>query len=592
MIRPAREWKAELAGTPVPESLVLSEGRGGAPTLRAGQVYLHSRYNPEQEAERLVESAGLDPKRPVVVLGLGLGYHVRTLEERGFEVLVVEPDAAVARLAVEGPMAESATPLGVGDAEAVAATEAFRAFAGRTPQLLVHPPSARLHPACAEALPGLLAKAALAGQHLSIAVVGPLYGGSLPIAGYLANAFRKLGHRVLEVDNRVGHDLYRAVQDSVTGQTPQAQLTQMLTNVLSEWSYARVAEFNPELCLVMAQAPVGASFPLRLAEKGIVTGFWYVENWRHMPYWRDIAPHYDAFFHIQPGEFETQLEAVGCRHHAFVQTGCDPDIHRPVELTPEDRTRYGCDVSFAGAGYRNRLQFFKGLTDYDFRIWGVNWRDRDLAKNVVKGEAFFSTEEYMKIVAGSKVNLNLHSSSHHEGVDPNCDAINPRVFEVAAAGGFQVCDPCAGLAQLYDFDTEMPVYRDLAECRKLLDYYLAHPDEREAMARAARARALKDHTYEQRARQMLDFLFERHGRRILKRGVRVQRTVEEMATRLGEDSELGGWLATLPEGLAFTYEGIEPVLRKGGAGMPYPEQMFTYLCEVRQFAEMLLKERR
>ncbi len=592
MLKPLHEWKAELAACPIPDCLEVSESREGAPTLRAGKVYLHSRYNPAQEATRLVESAELDAERPVLVLGLGLGYHARVLAERGFDVVVVEPDPAVARLAVEGPMAGSTIPLGVGDAEAIAASEVFRAFARRMPQLLVHPPTARLHPAFAEALPGLLAKAALEGQHLSIAVVGPLYGGSLPILGYLSNAFRKLGHRVLEVDNRVGHGLYTAIRESVTGTTPQSQLSQMLTNVLSEWSYARVAEFNPEICIVLAQAPVGPTFPGRLAEKGIVSAFWYVENWRHMPYWKDIAPHYDYFFHIQPGEFERQLEAAGCTSHAFVQTACDPDVHRPVELTEEERKRYGCDVSFAGAGYFNRIQTFKGLTDYDFKIWGVNWRDRDLARNVAGEERFFSTEEYMKIVAGSKINLNLHSSSHHEGVDPKCDAINPRVFEVAAAGGFQVCDPCIGLDQLFDFETEMPVYRNLAECRKLLDHYLAHPEEREAVARRARDRALKDHTYEQRAKQMLDLLLTRHGGRILKRGVRVQHTVEEMAERLGPDSDLGAWLATLPKGLSFTHEGIEPILRKGGGNMPYPEQLFTYLSEVRQFAEMLLKERR
>ena len=64
----------------------------------------------------------------------------------------------------------------------------------------------------------------------------------------------------------------------------------------------------------------------------LVTAFWFVENWRHMRYWDQIAPAYDAFFHIQPGEFEAKLDAIGCAHHAFVQTGCDPALHRPVTL--------------------------------------------------------------------------------------------------------------------------------------------------------------------------------------------------------------------------------------------------------------------
>ena len=45
----------------------------------------------------------------------------------------------------------------------------------------------------------LLARNALEQHRLGIAVVGPMFGGSLPIAGYLERAFRNLGHRTLLV---------------------------------------------------------------------------------------------------------------------------------------------------------------------------------------------------------------------------------------------------------------------------------------------------------------------------------------------------------------------------------------------------------
>jgi len=267
-------------------------------------------------------------------------------------------------------------------------------------------------------------------------------------------------------------------------------------------------------------------------------------------------------------------------------------VHRTVELTAEERSLYACDLSFAGAGYYNRLQFFKGLTDYNFKIWGVDWPERELAKHVAGGERRFSSEEFMKIVAGSKINLNLHSSTTHDGVDPKCDAINPRVFEIAAAGGFQLCDPCIGLEKHFDFETELPVYRDLQELRARIDYFLAHPEERAAVADRARQRVLRDHTYAHRARQMLDLIFDRHGARILKRGVRVQRTVGEMVERVGAESELGRWLATLPKDALFTQEVINAFIRPGLAGMTYPEKVFTYMKEVREFAESLLKGQR
>jgi len=567
-------------------------GRKGRPTLKIDGVYLHSRYDPEQEAERLIESARLAPDRPVLVVGLGLGYHVAALLQHGFEVAVYEPDPSLAPLAlVQFPVLDK-IPAWLGALDDIDASDAFKALARKKVQLLEHPPSLKVHPDCGPALKAALSRAAFAKQRLNIAVTGPLYGGSLPIAGYLADAFRRLGHNTLLVENDKAWPLYESMTKGVRNHQASAQLGNLFGNVLAEWTYARVAEFDPEICIVLAQSPVSQNLAARLAARGTVTAFWFVENWRHLSYWRELAPRYDCFFHMQPGLFEEQLEAIGCKHHAYVQTACDPIRHRPVELKDEERSEFQCDISFAGAGYYNRLQLFRGLTDYDFKIWGVDWHERELAGKVVGGERRFDSETFMKIVAGSKINLNLHASTAHDGVDPDCDAINPRIFEIAAAGGFQVCDPCIGLEKCFDFETEIPTYRSLTELRQRIDYFLAHDDERRAIAAAAQKRALAEHTYEHRAQQMLDILLKIHGDRILKRGVRVQRHIGEVLDDLKEDSSLAQWLKQLPQDHPFTLDGLQqcvqadPLLRSEG------EQIFCYMREVFSFAETLLKDPR
>jgi spore maturation protein CgeB len=586
-MKPAGNWRQELASVTVPKDIELVKGARGEPSLRIGKVYLHSRYRPREEAARLIDSAKLDLSRPVLVVGVGLGYHVAELADRGATVAVVERNRAVAKLAVEGVLGEDIL-LGVGEPDEIAKTEAFRTFAGRTPQLLIHPPSARVCPEFAEAIAPLLSRCTLRGQRLGVAVVGPMYGGSLPIAEYLTQAFQKLGHRALLVDNSEGWPLYQGVAASVKGAKARGQLTSVLTSFLGEWSYARVMEFQPDVCIVLAQAPVGREFPARLAKEGVVSAFWYVENWRHLPYWREIAPFYDYFFHIQPGEFDAKLAEAGCLRHAAVQTGCDPDVHKPVELNEEERSEYGCDVSFAGAGYFNRNQVFSGLTDYDLKLWGVEWSARVLAPFVRRPDERFTPEQFIRIVAGTKVNVNLHSSAFHPGVDPGCDAVNPRVFEIAACGGFQVCDPCQGLENFFDFEHELPVYQDLEELRRLIDFYLAHPEERSQVAEQARTRALKDHTYETRAQQMLDLIIEAYGSRILKKGIRVQRTVGEVAERVGQDTPLGAYLASLPQDMVFTQEAINEHIPLLGKALSYPEAVFAYLRDMRSSAESLL----
>lgn len=589
-MKSAEAIRAELAAEATRSDLTLLPSRKGPPTVAVDGLLLHSKYDPEQEAQRFVASAELAPGRPVFVVGLGLGYHVAELLRLGHEVAVFEPDAAIAAMALHEGAARNGFLVHVGDVAALRDSAVFREMASRSPQLLIHPPTAKLHPEYASAVEGCIAHASLSGRRLNIAIVGPMYGGSLPIAGYLERAFASLGHNKLLVDNAIAWPLYQA---ATSGESRNAsnQLGGMLAHFLSEWSYTRVAEFDPEICIVLAQAPVGDNFAARLAKHNIVTAFWYVENWRHMPYWQEIATLYDAFFHIQPGEFEGRLDALGCKHHAFIQTGCDPELHRPVELSKAEKAEYDCDLSFAGAGYYNRLHLFKGLTDLNFKIWGVDWPERELRHLVQGGERRFDFDTFMKIVAGSRINLNLHSSATHDGVDPSADALNPRVFEIAAAGGFQLCDPCRGLSEHYTED-EVPTYRSLAELREKIAYYLAHPQERSACAARARERTLAEHTYAHRAQAMLDYLLEHHGARLLGKGIRAQRSVAEVAATLDAGDPLGDWLRTLPPDTVFAQEALGQHIGGEFSSRTHPEHVFSYLREVRSFAEGLFKEQR
>lgn len=588
----AKEWLRDLSiVSPEPE-ILLERGRKGFLTAKVQNLYLHSRYDPNEEAQRLIDSAALDNYRPVLVIGLGLGYHVLELLQRGFRVAVVEPSPFLAKVALESTLKDADFELGLGDAESIGSSLLFQRFVSEIPQVFIHPPTERLYPEFVAGIEKQVIVNGVAKARLSIAVIGPMYGGSLPIAGYLERAFRKLGHRTLYIDNSVAWKLHQALTASIVSRRAGKQLTDHLVHLLGEWNYVRIMEFAPDICIVVAQAPVPPVFPARLRQHGILSAFWFIENWRHLDYWQSIAPLYDFFFHIQPGIFEKRLEETGCLNHAFVQTACDPEIHRPVVLSEEERNQYTCDISFAGAGYPNRKHFFSGLTDYDFKIWGINWDVPELQNCVQKPQTWFDSDEFAKIVAGSKINLNLHSSTTCDGIDPEADAINPRVFEIAACGGFQLCDPCKGIENLFDSSTELPIYHNLRELREYIDYFLAHPQERTVFAERARNRVLKEHTYVHRAQQMLDLFIERHGKALLKKGIKIQRTVGEMINRVGKDSELAAYLKQLPQDLLFTYENIMQQLRSDNCQLSFSEAVFTYLRDLRTTAERLLEEPR
>ncbi len=78
-------------------------GRGGVPTLRFKGRFLHSKLDPQKEAERIIQRS-VDPGAEVhVFMGFGYGYHIEEyLRSRPKKIaVVIEKEAAILRSAIE-----------------------------------------------------------------------------------------------------------------------------------------------------------------------------------------------------------------------------------------------------------------------------------------------------------------------------------------------------------------------------------------------------------------------------------------------------------------------------------------------------------
>jgi spore maturation protein CgeB len=144
-----------------------------------------------------------------------------------------------------------------------------------------------------------------------------------------------------------------------------------------------------------------------------------------------------------------------------------------------------------------------GLLDLAPKLWGEGWARTEVAKLASEGGARFNLSEMVRIFSATKINLNIHSANHVEGLDPDPDYVNPRTFELASCGAFQLVDARLPLPDLFAED-EVVTFRSTAELRDLIRYYLAHPDERAAAASRASARARADHTFVHRVRRIFD----------------------------------------------------------------------------------------
>ena len=71
-----------------------------ATTPQNAMCYLHSRYEPIREAERMADGVEIEDKYCFVISGMGLGYHVRALAERlRGEAFIIRSEPSVALIA-------------------------------------------------------------------------------------------------------------------------------------------------------------------------------------------------------------------------------------------------------------------------------------------------------------------------------------------------------------------------------------------------------------------------------------------------------------------------------------------------------------
>jgi spore maturation protein CgeB len=99
------------------------------------------------------------------------------------------------------------------------------------------------------------------------------------------------------------------------------------------------------------------------------------------------------------------------------------------------------------------------------------------------------------------VNLNLHSWAG-TGFDPDGDFVNPRTFELAACGAFQLTDRRSLIRDLFTA-SEVATVSSPDELPGEISRWLREPDQRVAMAAQARQRVLAEHTYTHRMLALL-----------------------------------------------------------------------------------------
>ncbi len=566
--------------------LTLSESRSGHPTAKVQDRWVHSAYDPIEEGRAWAKAqrASWQGGELAVVLGVGLLYHVEALcamADADARIAVVVPDVREWHDACEardwGAWAGKVRWI-VGSAVEAAAALAAEA----TPlRVLTYAPAAgnhgAYHVALEAAVRDLLAKHASGRLH--VAVVGPIYGGSLPVAGYVVSALKQLGHRVTYVDHQIHAASYHALA-AVVGPRHRQALQGHFAELLSQWTMVKVADDPPDLVLSLAQAPLGLAGLQQLKARGFVTAMWFVENYRHLTYWQQLASGYDFWFVIQRGACLDALRGAGATQVSYLPMAADPTVHRPIALNEAEHREFGSDVSFVGAGYANRRELFPRWIsrDWSFKIWGNEWEGAERLQSIVQRQgARIDTETCMKVFSASTINLNLHSHTG-TGFDPQGDFVNPRTFELAACRAFQLVDRRALMADLFGSE-EMVTVDEPAGVPSAIRRWLQDETGRRAVCDAAYQRTLAEHTYVHRVQSLLATIGIAQPDRLgsLLRG---DRQADRLVARAGDCPEVVPLVRAVASRDRVELKDVaEQIRRKGATSALQQEELLMLLLD-------------
>lgn len=250
---------------------------------------------------------------------------------------------------------------------------------------------------------------------------------------------------------------------------------------------------------------VPESIPVTLQRGGYKTALVCTESPYETATWEAAAAqYYDVVFTCDRAALPLFMLDRPDRVHYL------PHAWRPGVHQPEGERADPCDVFFIGTRYPERDALLNGV-GWD----GIDFRDKTLDYErqgiVAVTEQITENAIVARHYRSAAISLNMHRTStmlhtteETSHIMPGAaESLNPRAYEVPACGGFLISDARAELQDI--FGDCVPIYHDSASLETLIRYYLAHPDERNALAQAQHA-AVQPHSWAHRARQALDYL--------------------------------------------------------------------------------------
>jgi spore maturation protein CgeB len=330
----------------------------------------------------------------------------------------------------------------------------------------------------------------------------------------LAQMLRRMGHNLIELD-----------EEDFVSWRPQGFAHKAIRRLFGKvWiedynrtvlSQAESSSFD--FVLVYKGNSLKKETVIRLREQGTPVYNFYpdVSFQDHGPYISTALQYYDCVFTTKSFHGDRERKQFHIKEFEYVRHGFDPDVHRPIQVSPNIAKHYECDVSFVGCWSPDKegrlLTILRNRPEVLLRVYGLGWNHasdelkRKLGDNLRSG---VFGDELCLVYRCSKVNLGLLSAARS---DPTIrDQTTARTFQIPATESFMLHEDTVEVRKLFRADEEILLFRSDEELLAKLDYALQDSALRERMANLAYERCQRvRYDYSEAAQTIVEYFASR-----------------------------------------------------------------------------------
>lgn len=206
-------------------------------------------------------------------------------------------------------------------------------------------------------------------------------------------------------------------------------------------------------------------------------------------------------------------KGTGYKHHTI------PLAADKLVIFPQYSKKFKADISYIGTYLPEKKKIFETVVfplrkKCDLKIYGQGWTFSErLINNLDKLGKYFNLplikslqkpklllEDERKIYTSSIISINVHEE-YQKKFGGDC---NERTFKIPLAGGFEITDNVACIRKYLVDGKEIIIAKNKKEWFDKIGYYIKNPEKRLPIIEAGKKKILKEHTYHNRVKQIIE----------------------------------------------------------------------------------------